>query len=1398
MNASPEKQALLAIRKLRERVADLEHERHQPIAIVGMGCRFPGGASSPAAFWRLLSEGVDAVREVPPERWPRPSITGPHRRGELRAALLDNVDLFDAAFFGISPREAISLDPQQRLLLEVVWEALEHAAIVPARLERQAVGVFVGASTHDYFTNRYVGGLGDVDAYVATGGSASFLAGRVSYTLGLQGPAITVDTACSSSLVAVHLACQSLRNDECSLAIAGGVNLILSPLTMRIAGGLQALSPEGRCRTFDAGANGFVRGEGCGVVVLKRLADAETQRDTICAVIRGTSVNQDGRSAGITAPNVLAQQALIAQTLARSGISPETVGYIEAHGTGTPLGDPVEIESLRAVLGVARGGDDGQCALGSVKTNIGHLESAAGIAGLLKAVAILEHEEIPPHLHFRTLNPRISFEGTHFVIPGERRPWKRGRTPRLASVSSFGVSGTNAHLLLQEGQPAVTPGAGDAERESVLMVSSKTVEGLRAQAARYAEHLRAQGEQALEDVCYTAGAGRTAFAERAAVVGHTHAELAEALEAVARGDERPEVSVGGAREDGRGKLAFVFPGQGSQWVGMGRELWRKAPAFQATLEACDAAVRAETGWSVVEALTEWEAARLEAVDVVQPLLWAMGVSLAAEWRALGVEPDAVVGHSLGEVTAATVAGMLSVEDGAGVICRRSRLVKRLGGRGAMAVVELGEAEAEQAARSAGGGVEVAVINSRRSTVVSGRRPAVEALVRELEQQGVFCRFVKVDYASHSAEVETLRGDLGAALAEVRPQLGRVPLYSTVTGEVEDGHGCDAAYWVRNLRQRVRFADVMDRLLGDGYGQFVEVSPHPVLVSAMVEVVGAQGVMTGSLRREQGERRALLEALGRLAVHGHAVDWERLYPGARRLEMPTYAWQRERYWVEEAASAEEDGGDAGHPLLGRSVISSLDAGTRLWQRRLGGERVAYLQDHRVADTPVMPAAGYLELGLAAGMATMSGAEIVELSDVRFEQALGLPAEGGPCVQTALSEEGLGRYGFRVSSEWGEGEKRGWTVHASGRVRVGEAAGWATPESLQEVRRRCAAELSAEAFYKAVSAQGLEYRAAFQSVAEVWRGDKEAIASVRLPEGVNEADRYVVHPALLDGCLQVIAAAAGDGVGNGRGTWMPVGVERVRVRRRGVADGWCHARWEGDGEAGRGDVVLYDETGTAWGEIRGVRLQEVGRGERKPEDQWWLSEAWEPCEQVGERAQPAGRWAVVAEAGAWTEAVAEALQERGGEVERLASDGGVGSLAARLEEGGGRWRGVLHLAGGGSEAEVPQQVQQACMRALTLVQALGRMTWRDAPRLWLVTRGVQPVEGRGASGGAGGGGALGAGTGHCTGASRVALHAGRRGTARTQRGSGGAGRGGAGRRARGRNRSAFRCPPGESSG
>ncbi|MBD2103367.1 type I polyketide synthase [Leptolyngbya sp. FACHB-261] len=900
----------------------------EPIAVIGLGCRFPG-AKDPESFWQLLRDGVDAITEVPKERWdidayydPAPGTPG--KMSTRWGGFIERVDQFEPSFFGISPREVERMDPQQRLVLEVAWEALENAGLAPDKIAGTPAGVFMAIGNYDY-CRLLTQDLNLVNAYDGTGNTLCIAANRLSYILNLRGPSVVIETACSSSLVALHYACQSLQSGESSLCLVGGVSLMLSPEPTITYSHAHMMASDGRCKTFDASADGYVRGEGCGVVVLKRLSDALKDKDNVLAVVKGTAVNQDGLSNGLTAPNGPSQQAVVRQALQNAGVTPDQISYIEAHGTGTSLGDPIEVKSLKAVLMQDRKPDQ-PCWLGSVKTNIGHLEAASGMAGLIKVVLALQHQEIPPHLHLKQLNSLISLDGTTFEIPSQRQPWSVGEAQRLAGISAFGFGGTNCHAILEEA-PEVAPELAPEDRPyHLLMLSAKTENALKELAQRYADFCAAHPEASLADICFTANTTRAQFDHRLAVVAESGVQLREQLEAFAAGREPGGLVTGQANNKKRSKIAFLFTGQGSQFVGMGHQLYETQPVFRQALDRCDAILRPYLQKPLLAVLypegTDTQASAkngslstpglLGETAYTQPALFALEYALFQLWKSWGIEPTIVMGHSVGEYVAACVAGVFSLEDGLKLIAERGRLMQALPAGGEMVAVFASEAQVTAAIQavtaqlSEAQAVSIAAINGPQSVVISGQSEAVQAVLSALKAEGIKAKKLQVSHAFHSPLMEPMLSAFKQVAASVVYAAPRTKLISNVTGALATAEITTPEYWCDHVRSPVRFADSMQALQQQKYEIFVEIGPRPTLLGmGRYCLPDGVGVWLPSLYPGQADWQQMLQSLGALYVRGAAVDWASLDQDAprRRLQLPTYPFQRQRYWVEFAENGQ---------------------------------------------------------------------------------------------------------------------------------------------------------------------------------------------------------------------------------------------------------------------------------------------------------------------------------------------------------------------------------------------------------------------------------------------------------------------------------------------------------------
>ncbi|WP_217641896.1 type I polyketide synthase [Actinopolyspora alba] len=1115
----------------------------EPIAIVSMACRYPGEVDSPEELWRLLTDGGDAITGFPDrpgwntERLYDPDPDTPGRTTTREGGFLHDAGMFDPEFFGISPREAERLDPQQRILLETCWEALERGRIPASRLEGSSTGTYIGVMYDDYF-GRLGQDLANFDGHNSAAGGGSLLSGRIAYTLGLQGPAISLDTACSSSLVTMHTAMQALRRGECELALAGGVTVMSTPSMFVEFSRQRGLAPDGRCKSFSRHADGVAWSEGCGVLLLERLSDARRNGHDVLAVLRSGAVNQDGRSQGLTAPNGPSQERVIRSALAAGDLDPSDVDAVETHGTGTTLGDPIEANALAATYGRARTAET-PLALGAIKSNLGHTQAAAGVAGVIKMVSALRHERLPRTLHAEEPTEHVDWTADHLRLLAEPMPWpRRSGHVRRAGVSSFGISGTNAHVIVEEAPEDDTgPTSRSADDGSgspapvPLVVTGHSDQALRANAARLAEHVdSSRGSLAPLDIAAGLVRTRDAFQRRAVVPVSSNDEAVEALRTVADGG-LPSGAVLATASGTR--PVFVFPGQGSQYPGMCRSLLGDE-TFRAALAECDEALRPHTGFSVLELLEADEESQREAmnrVTVVQPLLFAVAVALGRIWEHVGIEPAGVVGHSQGEVAAAVVSGALGLEDGARVVHVRSKLVEGLAGDSGMGSVGLPVEEVHRRLHQRDGALSVAVVNSSESTVVAGDRQELEGFLTDLEAEGVYCRRIAVDYASHSPQVDPILDPIREELAAISPRTARVPFHSTVLGRPLQGPELDADYWADNLRRPVRLDLALEAAASGPETVFVELSAHPLLV-APLRGAGHEAVV-GSLHRDDDATTRFRRAVAETFAHGLPVDWEAVLGGsaARSVDLPTYAFQRQHYWLRLAATG---GGDAAafgldtgeHPFLGGRT--DLPDGSVVFTGSVDTETHPWLTDHRVFDTTLLPGAAIVELAThAARHVDLDG-----VVDTVVETPLALESGSPRRVQltvNAAEADGTRSYVLRsraagASSE--SGSEAHWVQHASGVL--GEVA--SKPERLETWPPAGAEPVEVEAHYERLDGSGLSYGPAFRGLCGVWQRDGVVFAEVDPPDGVSpETDSFGLHPALFDAVLHAVAEPARDGEG-----------------------------------------------------------------------------------------------------------------------------------------------------------------------------------------------------------------------------------------------------------------------------
>ncbi|GAA3269413.1 SDR family NAD(P)-dependent oxidoreductase [Dactylosporangium vinaceum] len=1139
------KRVTAELQATQKRLAAAESAEREPIAIVGLGCRLPGGVGSPDDLWRLLDEGRDAIGPLPTDRgWDldalyHPDADHPGTYYVREAGLLHGAGEFDPAFFGISPREAAAIDPQQRLLLQAAWEALEHAGIAPDSLKGSATGVFTGIMYSDYASRLFPNTPPSVEGYLSTSSAPSVASGRIAYTFGFHGPAVTVDTACSSSLVATHLAAAALRRGECELALAGGASIMATPATLIEFSRQRGLAPDARAKAFADGADGTIFAEGAAVLLLERLSDARANGHPVLAVIRGSAVNQDGRTSQLSAPNGPAQERVIHAALADAGLPPEHVDAVEAHGTGTALGDPIEAQALLATYGRHRV-DGRPLYLGSLKSNIGHTQAAAGAAALIKMVAAIGRAKLPASLHIGAPTAHVDWSAGGVELLTAATPWPATGRPRRAGVSSFGISGTNAHVILE--QAPETPARATAHTGTALpfVLSARTPEVLPDQARRLLEHLGDDAGPA--DVAYSLATTRAHHPHRAAVIAGGIEELRDGLRAIADG----EPPVVGAEAVPRARTVFVFPGQGSQWPGMATHLLGEE-VFAAAAAECDAALREFVDFSVLDVLRAAPEQPLS-VDVVQPVLFTMMVGLARLWQSYGVQPDAVVGHSQGEIAAAYIAGGLSLTDAARIVALRSRAWLRLAGHGGMAAVSLDADALRPRLARFGDDLSIAAVNGPGTCAVAGRPAALVELVAELVGAGVQARLIPgIDTAGHSAQVDVLREHLLAVLAAVEPQTSAVPFYSTVTGAALDTAGMDTAYWYRNMREPVEFERATRALLADGYTVFLECAPHPMLGVSLQETIrstGADPAVLHTLRRDHGGPARIATALADAHAHGVRIDWTAALPAARRVPLPTYAFLRDRYWLDATPGA--DLAAAGlrpdpHPLLSAG-IDLPDSGGRLFTGRLSVKAQPWLAGHAIGAAALLPGTALLDLLLHA-------AEGDHIADLVLAAPLWLPAEGAVDVQVSVAApDEHGRRACSVHSRTADGD---WTRHGTGVLAPGRAqepvrlAAWPPPG---------ATAIDVSGVYERLEEAGLRYADPFRGLRAAWRLGDEVYAEVELPDGT-PVDGFGVHPALLDAALHAIALASADGP-QGWSVRLPfawtgisldaVGATRLRVR------------------------------------------------------------------------------------------------------------------------------------------------------------------------------------------------------------------------------------------------------------
>ncbi|MEB4211290.1 type I polyketide synthase [Mycobacterium sp. 94-17] len=1337
------------------------HATREPLAIVGIGCHFPGGAYTPQGYWDLLSGEIDATGTVPETRWnamkyydPNPSKVG--KMVTRRGGFLAKIDQFDPQFFGISPREANLIDPQQRLLLQTTWEALEDGGIPADSLAGTDVGVFVGGFTLDYqlLQNRGRASRYQFKSHSATGMMMTMLANRISFAFDFRGPSMTVDTACSSSLVAVHLAALSIWNGECGLALAGGVNIMIGPNTTIAESKSGFLSPDGRCKAFDDAADGYARGEGGAVVVIKPLARALADGDDIYAEILGTAVSQDGHTDGITVPSADAQEAAIRTALRRARVRPDDVGYVEAHGTGTPLGDPIEVRALANALATDRPATD-PLLIGSVKTNIGHLEAGAGIAGLIKAALVLKHAYIPANLHLR--NP-IPLPTQGIEIPGAGRPFPDGKR-RIAGVNSFGFGGTNAHVVLAE-PPEVgrddTPDTSQSLPLAVLPISARTEEALAAAAGRLAEHVSANPGLTLRDLGYTLGRRRSHLNFRRAVVAGGVAEARDRLKALADSDRTPA----GRTPQTAPKLAFVCTGMGPQWWKMCRGLLDVYPAFTDSIVRSDRELSRHTDWSLLDELrTDETRSRMAETNVAQPANFAVQIALAEQLKEFGVRPDAVVGHSAGEVAAHYLADLLTFEQAIQVIYHRSRLQQRTSGLGRMLAVGLGAAELIEALGDEtldGGGVSIAAVNSPSAVTVAGDSEALSDIARQLHELGVFHRFLAGTVPYHTHYMDMVRDDLHDALQGLSSRAATIPLYSTVTGERLDRYAAGAAYWWQNTRTTVLFEPAISRMVEEGYTHFVELGPHPVLAASIAETAVAHQadvVTVATQRRGDDDSRTLMNCVAALHCHGHPVQWDALYPPreARLLKLPTYPWQSKRYWNETQEAAEDLHYSPVHPLLGQPVSTVHPT----WEVELSTAGIPFLADHQVQGSVLVPGAVYIEMALAAGQEAY-GSTAHRVDNLTLRRALILEDTCDPILRTTLNQD-TGALEFAAFTATADGDLK-WTITATAELNAlppgppGPPGPGDVPDGGGDVTT-----IDGEGFYARTRAVGLAYGDAFQTVTGVAAGSGWATARIAIPAKLaGDVDGYRFHPALIDGAFQTLLGTPRFGHDTNQSPYLPVRVRQCAVYRPPEDGMTVHVRVVSAGdEEIESDITISDQDGRPLVVINGFVVQSLSAATRMSPERVdkglyeidWVSHAHAQQDQRDKpTAADGSSWLIFVDATGTGAALAQTMRRTGQRVRTVEHravdvltevDGGYTLnprrpeqlhqlLRTNLESG---LTGIIDcwpidMCRSASPDDDETNDRIGLFTALHLAKALAD-TDNAQPRLYLVTANAQPV-------------------------------------------------------------------------
>ena len=1347
----------------------------EPIAVIGVGARFPGAENSDA-YWDMLKNGREGIREVPADRWDvdqyyDPTPATPGKMITRQGGFMDGVDRFDPHFFGISPREAAQIDPQQRLLLEVSWEALESAGIPADQVAGSRTGVFVGISANDY-SRLQSGNIETLNPYSGTGNAFSIASNRISYIFDFHGPSMSIDTACSSSLVSIHNACQNLRDGHCDMALAGGVNLVLSPEVTITFSQARMMAADGRCKTFDESADGYGRGEGVGMVVLKRLSDAQKDGDSILAVIKGSAVNQDGRSNGITAPNGQLQQAVIKQALDAAGLAPDQINYIETHGTGTPLGDPIEIEAIKKVMLQERSKSN-PLFIGSVKTNISHLEAAAGIASFIKVTLALQHEEIPRHLNFKKLNPYISLENTSIQIVTENKPWPRSDKKRYAGISAFGFGGTNAHMILEEA-PLPEPKPDTADRDAhVFSISAQNNAALKEFAQNIITYIEDHPEANVADICYSLNTGRARFPHRLATVVTDTDDLTHKLSAFKENKEDKTLFSNIIEKKADIKTAFLFTGQGAQNPNMGKELYASQPVFRSAMDRCNFIsedLLPQPLLSVIFPEDEASEELIHQTQFTQPALFAIEFALAKLWQSWGVQPDYLIGHSVGEYVAAVIGGVMSLEDGMKLIAARGRLMQSLPQNGAMAAIFTEPEQIEPALKGLEEQVSIAGVNGPASTVISGTKEAVQQVAESFEQKKIKVTYLNVSHAFHSPLMEPILDEFESIAAELHFKAPQIPIVSNLTGTLlEPGEIPDAAYWRKHIRQAVLFDQGMKSLEAEQVDIYLETGPHPTLIGmARHSLPDSTAAWIPSLHRKQTDWEAVLNAAAALFVYGAPINWrqfDKLY-NRTFLRLPHYPFQRKRYWISDDVLAKSGLSlepsqqmlpQYDHPLLGRALRSPV-LKNAVYEAQLTKKSAGELSDHMILNLPLLPATGFLEICLAAAQKETPGPSVV-IQDFKINQPLQLPEEDDLILQTIVDPPVKDTPAeIRIFSQLQPADEEPpeeWALHAT--AHIGQPSEHETKEetSLKTIQERCTTALDSVGFYKQLYPKGFQYGKAFQALSEIYSGDQEALAKIEIPkEAGTISNAYRFHPALMDAGFQLLAALLSETneAEDDHYIYLPDSVGRLTLFTNQAAQPlWAHLTITENDDPAVGlsaDLTFYTDSGAIAAKIERFHVSRTRKSTLlalldSESAKWLYRLEWHKLPPLSGKPELSGVWLLFKDQAGHAEALAEKINGHGGQAIFVSAGSSFKheengftiradqaedyrALFTALHNSEQKLKGIVHLwsldleiTDDETSESILQKQTKSTDSVLLLTQSMAATGALDLPSLWLIT-------------------------------------------------------------------------------